>query len=462
MTAAHYIAVLRRWSPALIAVTLLATIVSLIVLSRAAPVNEARTTLLVGDVNQDLDALRASTDLVGTYGDLLVSEPFLREAAEAVPGLDVDAVRDASSVAFNSQTRLITLTVRHPEAAVALEVAGVLARRLVQEASSAGQRPAGEVDLRVAPFVEEVPDNRLLVVALAAVAALVAAAVLALLVDSMLRLVRTREDVDEAVDAGVVATVAGRVARDASSASHLLSDPGYRLVAAHLDVLIGSGGAGSMVAIAGVDDHDDGRAVASNVAAALAAGGRRVALVVCGSPAPQSPHTEPDRWLWRAAAVPEGQVLLLEASGGEVLVSRYLGPPAITVIATSPSGTPVPGIARALQPLLDAADVLVLAPGPLVSSPLGLAFAAVADTVLLVARAGRTRSTALAEAAGAVGLVLPTQGARAEGAPSRGRIGVVLNQPAGLRLRQARQVRDPSERDTTPHEAPQTTRVLGR
>ena len=77
MTLSTVWAVLRRWLLPLIVISLAAgAIVAAWALNQ--PVQySARTEMIVGEVNQSADSTRASTQLIGTYADLIVNEQAL-------------------------------------------------------------------------------------------------------------------------------------------------------------------------------------------------------------------------------------------------------------------------------------------------------------------------------------------------------------------------------------------------
>lgn len=398
MTADQYLAFLRRWGLVLVAVGAVAGLLATIALSARPVLHEASTTLIVGELNQDTDALRASTELVGTYGDLLVGTPLLTEATVAVPGTSVATLRDRSEVAFNSETRLITLTVRDEAPRVAVAVAGFLAQRLVESTTTGGVRPFGEVRVVSPPVAGQVESSAIVLVGLAVVAAVLAAMVVASVVDSSRDVVRSPRELADRTGVPVLATV--RLPRPRSAAALGPSDPGLRVLATHLDLAV-DGAPARCVAVLGGDGHEDGRALASGLAEALAGGGRRVLLV----------QTQRPRRGGRPDDGPWGEALFI---GGALADDR--GPAVVEAAGLltllDPARTPAVGeVVRNLEPLLDLADVVVLAPGPVMASA-ALAVAAAADAVLVSTRRGRSRWVPVAASVEAVQLVMGRRAVR--------------------------------------------------
>ena len=67
---ARFLTVLRRWRGMLAAAALTAGVIGYLVASSGTPTYEARSVLLVGPINTDLDTLRAAGQLAHTYAEL--------------------------------------------------------------------------------------------------------------------------------------------------------------------------------------------------------------------------------------------------------------------------------------------------------------------------------------------------------------------------------------------------------
>lgn len=85
--------------------------------------------VLVGPVTSDVDTLRAAESLTSTYSQLYVRPKALQTVADQV-GLTSEEVDDASDVTFNTETRIVTLTVTTSSASVTQRIASGLTAQL--------------------------------------------------------------------------------------------------------------------------------------------------------------------------------------------------------------------------------------------------------------------------------------------------------------------------------------------
>lgn len=139
--------------------------------------------ILVGPVTADVDTLRASELLTSTYSQVLVSPEAVAEAAGTV-GMTPKAVTKAAGVTFNTETRIVTLSVTTTSDAASRQIATSLTGQLTQRVGTVDPTSPGALSiLSVQPqTAEELPRSFLRYAALGGVGwLLLAAGVLAAL-----------------------------------------------------------------------------------------------------------------------------------------------------------------------------------------------------------------------------------------------------------------------------------------
>jgi capsular polysaccharide biosynthesis protein len=341
------------------------------------PTYEAKAVLLVGPINTDFQTVRASGQLAQTYAQLATSRPVLDATAKRLGLSDVGGGVSASAIAV---TRLLTVTVKDTDKDRAVRIAGAHASELVtlgeqrQGAGSASgtsttpgattTTPAPGISTSAGPGELQVVEPAqaasapvgLGTVPIALAAALVGflgALGLAVVLDRSSGTVRDAGDVAAATGAGAIASLGKRA---------LLAGPGSVLVereprsrAAHdfrsLAAKLRAVGERSLCVLE-VDDRAVG--VSANLAAALTAGGRQVALVDAGED--------------KASKIP------LRLKDG-VTVHHVDGDSSA---------------AETVERLLGEVDVVVVRAPGLDRSPAGLSWARVVDGTIIVASTDHT------------------------------------------------------------------------
>jgi capsular polysaccharide biosynthesis protein len=363
----------RRWRGMLVAATVTAGLVGYLVASSGTPTYETSSMLLVGPINTDLDTLRAAGQLAETYAQLATSRPVIDATQRRLRLRDISGSisADASEV-----TRLLTIHVRDRDPRRGAAIANAHARELLALAAARrGPRvPGGPGALQIVdparPASSPSGPGAVPIAIVCALAGLLGALGLALLLDRSGETVRGAEDVTRFTGAGVV----GRLGRGAwrapgtpalvTRAPRSAGADEYRLLATRLRAI----GERSL-AVLRVDDRATG--VAANLAAAMADGGTRVALL----------DLERDR-----------ATLLAPGAAAEPL-------------APTPGAALVADDARAVLHELGDADVVLVDAPSLQRSSGGLVWASVVDGTLIAAQIDRTARQDLAGTADSLRLV---------------------------------------------------------
>lgn len=122
---------LRRRAPLLVLTTMLVALGAGL-WAHAAPVRYVSTTsILVGPVSSDVDTLRASQSLTSTYSQLILRPEALQRIATRLQRAP-SAIADASDVTFNTDTRIVTLTVTTSRARLSINIASGLTTQLTR------------------------------------------------------------------------------------------------------------------------------------------------------------------------------------------------------------------------------------------------------------------------------------------------------------------------------------------
>lgn len=407
----------------------------------APPTYLAQTRLLVspaGDLASAAELVQVNAlilEQVDTYTELvstpLVLQPVIDELGlEATP----EELEQDVSTSASPNSAIISIEAVSGSATQAADIAGAVGRSLGAVLSSAeGTGEAGPrvgVTVIAQPVVPDEPASPSLVLSLgvALAAGLAIAFLVVVLRETLNPFVRNGRDVALAVDArylGRVPRVKGRRARTVPGAVMVGDGSGvFGLV--RDKVLSGVGGTAAPVIVVTSPGRAEGKSVvAANLALAFAAAGRRVTLVDADLRAPAlGAAFEVD------GAGGVADVLTGAVDPGKVAVHRVA--PGVTLVPTSPADSSVtpdafasPRARDLVQSLATSAEIVVIDAGAIVEPPDAAALSGVASSYLLVARAGRTRISALQRAVrtvaavggSAVGVVLadaPTTGADRE------------------------------------------------
>jgi Mrp family chromosome partitioning ATPase len=389
-----FLPVIARWWWTLLAGALLAAGVSYAAASTAEPTYEAKARVLVGPVNTDLNTLQASATMAQTYAELIEDgqpiEDVSRDIGHGLGGA-VQAVADVD-------TRIITIRVRERDHDEVAEVANALAESLQElstdERFSEGGA-AGHVTLvEAAERPSEAFSPQLkLVVPIAGMAGLLLSLAVVLLLEYLGDTFRGTRDLDG---------LAGGTALGSVDGSEPLApeDPGTAERLFAVKVAYGGGGpdgARASVLVLGVEAGDE-QEVATNLAVAAAAIGRRVVLLDAD---------------WRGTGPTRAYGLydrpgLAEALGaGDDVVDvarRYrvaVGPrfEVVPVGRAASLRMVEPEVAEAVVGgLTRDADLVLVASPPVAEEAAGLVWARAAEGVVLVARPEHTQREAVADA----------------------------------------------------------------
>ncbi|CAN5479743.1 polysaccharide biosynthesis tyrosine autokinase [soil metagenome] len=279
-----YGAVIRRWWWSLLIAAWMAGIAGFLVASTIPPTYETSARLLVGPINADLNTLRASGALAGTYSEIAMSRQVLDEALGEVGGpVPPTAVRATADEA----TRLIVIRVEHVDPAAGAAVANAITESLTVRSQVPTARPEGQITVvdTAIPATAPVAPRVDLITGLAAVTGLVAALLVILLAELLGDRVRDSAEI-RSVGMPVLGTVLGTQPRrrDRSLAPVVEAAPdsraavSYHQLAGRLQILAQEQELRS-VTLLGVDPGHHVGEVAVNTALVLGRLGRRVVLV---------------------------------------------------------------------------------------------------------------------------------------------------------------------------------------
>ena len=366
---ARFLTVLRRWRGMLAAAAVTAGVIGYLVASSGTPTYDARSVLLVGPINTDLDTLRAAGQLAHTYAQLATSEPVVNATERRLGLRNLDPNISASA---NDVTRLLTITVRDHDANQGARIANAHAQELLALAARRSTRTPGPGALQIVDPAEAASaptgPGAVPIALVSALAGFLGALGLAMLLDRGGNSLRGVEDLANLPGAACV----GQLSRDAWRAGTPLDAQGsratdeYLLLAAKLRAI----GERSLVLLR-VDTT--GAGVAADIGAAMALRGTRVALL----------DIEADR---------------------------------ATLLAPDAAPTPLPSVGLAeLQSADDArgvlddyqseAEVVLVDAPPIKRSSSGLVWASLADATLLLAQIDRSQRTDIVAAADSLRLV---------------------------------------------------------
>ncbi len=406
-----YLSIARRWWWTLIVATWVAGLSGYLAASQIPPTYEARTELLVGPTNADIDTLRASSLLVQTYAALTTSKPRL-EAAIADLGLDMSAndLNQATRATANDVERTLTIRVQDHDPTIAAKLANQLAAQLIELGSQGTARPEGQVQVTTfaePPTVPVAPQVSLIVL-LAAMAGFLGALVIVILVEYLSGTVRTGDDVARlASGAPFLGSLEGRFTPPAAGliveqapASRTASS--FRVLATKIHLAERERPVRSIV-VTGVQPGDRAGEIAANLAAVLSTAGYSVTFV-------DADPGDPDA---------TSRLGPFDGPGfGDLLVGRVTDVDRTLVarnaqLAVIPAGSPVDvelldtdAARRILDHLTDrGARLVVVAAPPVLGSASALVWARVTDATILFARRDHTKREALTAAMESLRLV---------------------------------------------------------
>lgn len=399
---ARYLAIIRRWWWTIVVATWAAGLAGYVAGTRIPATYESEATVLVGPVSADFETQRAAGQLVQTYAEIVRSRPIIEASIDQLGLPDaVGALRRQVTAIADSTTRFLTIRVQYESPETAAAIANALYENLDAETASGTIRPEGEPTLweEASANPDQVAPEIGLIVALAAGAGLAGALFLVISIEYLVAPVRDPQEITDSTGAEVLGIVNTWAPRGGASRGGLLVNVApdspaavaYRLLARRLVSLPGDLPR-SLAVVAPTGNSASGE-IAGNVAAALALGGRRVALVDANDEEQSLSrilqlwgHRGLDDVMDRGPAALRG---LLDANGN------------LQVIPHGP---------RVSLPLIDATDCraiidMVLATGRVdvvlvdggiaTSGSNALLWAGAADATLLVAKRDQTRSSAL-------------------------------------------------------------------
>jgi capsular polysaccharide biosynthesis protein len=403
-----YLAVVRRWWWTLVVAAWIAGLTGYLVASTIPPTYQSQVKVLVGPLNTDTDTLRASGLLVQTYAQYVTTREVLASTIQEL-GLDLtpDDVAAATRATANDVTRILTIRVQAGDPQQAADLANTLATELEQLTSRGLSRPEGLIQIIEFARLETTPvaPQVSLLVILAALAGIVVAIVLVLLLEYFGNTVRTRQELANLAGAPLIGAVPAP-SGDPPQATDLvvLAAPAsrtaapYRLISAKIALDPARAGVHSIL-VTDADWEGQAAVVGANLAAALSRFGRRVVLV--DGAGQGGTITRINGWQERAGlaeTLAEGLSPVRPQDSARAL--------SILPAGRAPLEGADPDRLRAMFAELGGDDGIVVVVGaPVQASPVTLALALAADSVILVARRDRSRREDVVFASESLGLV---------------------------------------------------------
>lgn len=397
--------IVQRWWLAIAAALLLGGVIGYGFAQSRTPVYQAGADVLVGPLSADSSVLRAAGQTAQTYAELASASSTIDtvELALGDPRVqDVTVTATASDV-----TRILKVRVRGEDADLVAGVANGVAAELERVAGvEQADAPvaAEDVDPNVArvgeirvleaatPPSNPISPNKQLITALGALAMMVAAAVAVIAYEYTRQAVRLVGDVNRMLPGKVFGQIERSWVSDAGSPQRIavLSNEhgptatGLRGLSLDIVSQLPSGSPNRAVVVTGLDDRDRSGDVAINVAAALAATGRRVALIDANESTGEvltrlvpacEPPAEP-----LAVGIDRSAKLILEGRYRELEAPRLLD-----LYSTEMDRLPeAHDVAETLEDLDAVYDHVVLHTAPAYGSPTATRWASVAAGSVLV------------------------------------------------------------------------------
>jgi capsular polysaccharide biosynthesis protein/Mrp family chromosome partitioning ATPase len=380
--------IIKRWWWLLGIGAVVAALMGYLVANRLPDTYEARAQVLVGPLSTDKDTLDAASAQARTYAALATTTPVLDATAARV---GMTSVRGKiASVVASDITRLIAITARDGDPVRAAAIANALAAVLAQRGATGP--PAGQLSLvdRATPPDNPIGPSTTLIVVLTAVVGLLGAFGIAALVDSLMNVVHSEEDL--APFAPVLGAVNGSAAWRREKPLVVEDDPdspaatSYRVLATKIQL---SNGTGPLQSLLLVDVHG-GRSsarVAANLAAGFAEDGTRVAIIDGdergGLMGIFTSRSESD-------VVQRARPLRI----GKLMFDRFrIRRPRIVVLRPRRTSEPIDleQASETIEHLLAATDLVLVTAGPADQSSETLMWARAAQMTVVVAEQDHTR-----------------------------------------------------------------------
>jgi len=431
-----YLAVARRWWWTLIVSAWIAGLTGYLVASAIPPTYESQVKVLVGPLNAPTDVLRSSGLLVQTYAQYVTTREVLASTIQEL-GLSMtpDEFADATRATANDVTRILTIRVEAGDPQVATNLANTLATELEQLTSGGLSRPEGLIQIIefARPETTPVAPQVSLLVLLAALAGVVMAIILVLLLEYFGNTIRTGQELAALARAALLGSVPAPsgdppVPQDlvVQSAPGSRSAAPYRLISAkislgpereHLRAIL----------VTDVDWEGQAAVVGGNLAAALSRSGRRVVLIDgSGSSGTLTRLFGMQDRAGLSELLAESLAPVRPSGGGDIVSVLPAGR------ARLEGADPV-RLHEVITQLAGDGGLVVIVGAPIQASPVTLALARAADSVILVARRDRSRREDVAFAGESLRLI---------GAPVAG---VILTERGGLRrLRRSTAASEPA------------------
>jgi capsular polysaccharide biosynthesis protein/Mrp family chromosome partitioning ATPase len=270
----NILGVLRSWWWLLVLAGVLAGLAGHVSASSLPVEYEARVRMLVGPVSGDANVIRAGESLTRTYNELVTSEGVLAGTAEAL-GLDLstDELRGALRPTADSNTRTLIVRVRDLDPDRAVAIANGVAAEMI-ELTASGE-PAGQIRvLDPSTAASSIGIPTLFVVGFAAFAGMVAAVVLAVLLENLRQTIRDPKELMEASGLDYLGSVSStgrpRVARGFTVELEPDSprSTGLRMLATKLELRAGREGLHSLLVLGAGGANSSGE-VAANLGRCL-------------------------------------------------------------------------------------------------------------------------------------------------------------------------------------------------
>ncbi len=442
MELSGYLAVARRWWWTLIVSAWIAGLTGYLVASTIPPTYESQVKVLVGPLNTDTDTLRASQALVQTFAQYVTTREVLASTILEL-GLDLtpDEFAEATRATANDVTRILTIRVQAGDRDQAAQLANTLATELEQLTSRGLSRPEGLIQIIefARPELTPVAPQVSLLIVLAALAGVVVAIVLVLLLEYFGNTIRTGQELAALAKAPLLGAVPapggdppGPEDLVVLTAPASRSAAPYRLISAKIalgperETILS-------VLVTDVDREGQAAVVGANLAAALSRFGRHVVLV--DGAGAGGTVTRLNDWQDRA-----GLSELLAEDLAAVRPTDRDGLLSILPAGRARLEGADPERLREIFTALAGDDGLVVIVGaPIQASPVTLALARAADSVIVVARRDRSRREDVEFAAESLRLI----GAAPDG--------VILTERGSIR-RPRREPRSGTLRTTVPVE----------
>jgi capsular polysaccharide biosynthesis protein len=414
---ASFLPVARRWRWMLLAAALAAGVAGYVTAAGSGRAYESRADILVGSVNSgNNDDLQASGRAAQTYAELATTRALLQATEDR---LHISNISGDVTVTANATTRILTIAVRNSDKLLARDIANAHAQELVGFAARRRTSPDEPGSLQIVdPAVvsnSPVGPDPLTVAILAAIAGLIGALALALLLDRSGDAVREAADLEEAAGVPCLATLPRgalrpvRFSRTGDAVGVRGEAAGaYRMLAAKVEILAGPG-------LVIVTLGRSGGIVAVNLATAMAATGARIAVVDAEGTdsaiaAIRDPQTAAAALNAEGSASGRGSGPAggpgngrSSSEGTAAALERVHVAAAPAVEEAARDGAE--GAGRLMAELLDEGDAVIVHAPPFQRSPLGLAWARVAEGTILVAERERTTQRELVSALESLRLV---------------------------------------------------------